>query len=187
MLRENLLSGKLVRLVALDPEKAGPLWASWRQDSEFDRLLDMDPAVLHSARATKQWIEDHLESWLKYEFTIQTLEKNRDIGFIGLEGNMATHADAFVGIGIGEKDFWGKGCGTEAMQLVLQYAFLELNLHRVSLDVFEYNQRAIASYEKAGFKMEGRLRQTVLREGKRWDLLYMGILREEWLKKYDGV
>ena len=65
--------------------------------------------------------------------------------------------------------------------LILRYAFLELNLQRVSLDVFDYNQRAIRSYEKAGFTLEGRQRGVLLREGKRWDLVYMGILREEWL------
>jgi len=57
---------------------------------------------------------------------------------------------------------------------------MELNLHRVSLDVFEYNPRAIRSYEKVGFKHEGRVRQALNRDGRRWDILYMGILREEW-------
>lgn len=185
LLRDNLFTGEIVRLVAVDPEKAGPLWAIWRQNSEFARLLDMDPTVLHSGRATKEWIEKHLEDWLRYEFTIQTVDGARDIGFVGLEGNIETHADAFVGIGIGETEFWGKGCGTEAMRLILQYAFCELNLHRVSLDVFEYNTRAIASYQKAGFKVEGRMRRAVLRNGRRWDILYMGILREEWLKSLE--
>jgi RimJ/RimL family protein N-acetyltransferase len=59
---------------------------------------------------------------------------------------------------------------------------MELNLHRVTLDVFEYNPRAIRSYEKAGFRHEGRQRQALVRNGKRWDLLEMGILCEEWLK-----
>jgi RimJ/RimL family protein N-acetyltransferase len=67
------------------------------------------------------------------------------------------------------------------MKLILQYAFMELNLHRVSLDVFDYNPRAIHSYEKVGFKMEGRQRGILLREGKRWDMVFMGILRKEWL------
>jgi RimJ/RimL family protein N-acetyltransferase len=69
------------------------------------------------------------------------------------------------------------------MQLILGYAFMELNLHRVSLDVFGYNLRAIRSYEKVGFKLEGRKREMLLREGKRWDLIYMGILRAEWLEQ----
>ena len=77
------------------------------------------------------------------------------------------------------------------MNLTLRYAFTELNLRRVSLDVFEFNERAVRSYEKVGFHMEGRQRQAIIREGRRWDMLFMGILREEWIKIhgndiYDG-
>ena len=86
-----------------------------------------------------------------------------------------------MGIGIGEREFWGKGYGTDAMDLILRYAFVELNLRRVSLNVFEFNQRALRSYEKAGFQLEGRQRQVMQREGRRSDILYMGILREEWM------
>jgi RimJ/RimL family protein N-acetyltransferase len=68
------------------------------------------------------------------------------------------------------------------MKLVLRYAFLELNLRRVTLNVFEYNERAIRSYEKAGFRLEGSQRQAIQREGRRWDMVYMGILREEWME-----
>jgi RimJ/RimL family protein N-acetyltransferase len=81
---------------------------------------------------------------------------------------------------VGEREYWGRGYGTEAMRLVLQFAFQELNLHRVSLGVFAYNERAIRSYEKAGFRIEGRLRQGIHRVNQRWDEVVMGILRSEW-------
>ena len=90
-------------------------------------------------------------------------------------------SDSFVGLGIGDRNEWGKGYGTEAMNLMLEFAFTEINLRRVTLTVFEYNPRAIRSYEKTGFHHEGRLRQFLTREGRHWDMLYMGILREEWL------
>jgi RimJ/RimL family protein N-acetyltransferase len=67
------------------------------------------------------------------------------------------------------------------MNILLRFAFTEINLRRVTLTVFEYNPRAIRSYEKAGFRHEGRARKVVNKEGRRWDVLYMGILREEWL------
>ena len=85
-----------------------------------------------------------------------------------------------MAIGLGEQEYWGKGYGTEAMKLALHYAFSELNLRRVSLGVFAYNQRAVHSYEKTGFRLEGRMRGMLMRQGKRWDILFMGILREEW-------
>lgn len=184
MLNTTLLTGKLVRLAALDPEAAAPLWAKWRTNSEYDRLLDLDVATLHSAKRTREWIEKHLDDWLAHEFLIRTLADDRLIGSVGLGGdNIKTHADAFVGIGIGEPEFWGKGYGTDAMNLILRYAFMELNLQRVSLDVFEYNPCGVRSYEKAGFRVEGRARGAILREGRRFDVIYMGILRSEWLAR----
>jgi RimJ/RimL family protein N-acetyltransferase len=115
-------------------------------------------------------------------FAIRALDDNRLLGDIGLE---VTHnwmgRNAFVGLGIGKREDWGKGYGTDAMKIALRFAFTELNLERVTLNVFEYNPRAIRSYEKAGFKHEGRMRGSLLKDGKRWDMLFMGILREEWL------
>jgi RimJ/RimL family protein N-acetyltransferase len=93
---------------------------------------------------------------------------------------MLIHGDAFVGIGIGESDHWGKGFGSDAMRVLLRYGFLELGLHRVSLNVFSYNERAIRSYQKVGFVVEGISKNAILREGKRWDMIWMGILLDEW-------
>ncbi len=67
------------------------------------------------------------------------------------------------------------------MRLLLQNALLEDNLRRVTLNVFEYNPRAIRSYEKVGFRHEGRMRKFLNKVGRRWDMLFMGVLREEWL------
>jgi len=69
------------------------------------------------------------------------------------------------------------------MRILLRYAFEELNLHRLSLSVFEYNSRAIRSYEKAGFVIEGRARQFLNRDGLRYDMIFMGILRDEWKER----
>jgi RimJ/RimL family protein N-acetyltransferase len=69
------------------------------------------------------------------------------------------------------------------MQVLLGYAFLQLGLHRLTLTVFEYNERAFRSYRKAGFQEEGRQREAILRDGRRWDIIFMGILRDEWLEQ----
>jgi RimJ/RimL family protein N-acetyltransferase len=145
-------------------------------------LLASDPAFPFSSSAVEKWLEKDLEKDPPpfYMFTICTLADERVIGHIGLDGVRWSHADSFVGIGIGEQEFWGKGYGTDAMQVMLRFAFTEMNLHRVSLTVFDYNPRALRSYEKAGFKIEGRARQMFKREGQRWDEIFMGILREEW-------
>jgi RimJ/RimL family protein N-acetyltransferase len=126
--------------------------------------------------------EKHAENEGNHAFTIRTLDGDRIIGGIGLDGIRWMHRDCFVGIGLGDREFWGKGYGTDAMKIILRYAFSELNLQRVTLDVFEYNQRGVRSYEKAGFVIEGRQRGQILREGRRWDVIFMGILREDWQK-----
>jgi RimJ/RimL family protein N-acetyltransferase len=113
-------------------------------------------------------------------FMIRALQDDRIIGEIGLDGVSWSNGNAWVGISIGEKEYWGKGYGTDALQVLLRYAFTELNLHRINLTVFEYNPRAIRSYEKAGFVHEGRERKALLRGGQRWDMIYMGILRKDW-------
>lgn len=180
----NLLEGKAVRLAAADPEELTRSYAKWNLDSEFNRLLDSYATRLRSFKASKEWLEKELgkgQSGL-FWFSIRRREDDRLLGDLVLDVTHWSAGEAFVGIGLGERELWGKGYGTEAMTLGLDFAFTEMNLRRVTLTVFEYNPRAIRSYEKAGFRHEGRQRQVLCREGKRWDILYMGILREEWLE-----
>ena len=179
------LTGKLVRLAGIDPAEVSQSFAQWNRDSEYMRLLDTDPPRLHSTKAIKEWLEKELEKATEmYWFAIRTLGDDRLVGDITLSVINWGSRDAFTGIAIGAREFWGKGYGTDAMQTLLRYGFLELNLRRVSLTVFEFNERARRSYEKTGFRLEGRQRQSMQREGRRWDILYMGILQEEWMEKY---
>jgi RimJ/RimL family protein N-acetyltransferase len=183
--KTSLFRGKLVNLEPLDLENDSKKFISWERDTEYHRLGNDDPARLYSARENKEWLESHFHEFIM--FTIHSKEDDKLIGSIELMGIQWPSGDAWVGIGIGERDYWGKGYGTEAMKIILRYAFEELNLHRVSLSVFDYNQRAIRSYEKAGFQHEGRIRQYVTREGKTWDLVFMGILRSEWDASHQGT
>jgi RimJ/RimL family protein N-acetyltransferase len=84
------------------------------------------------------------------------------------------------GIVIGDKSYWDKGLGTEALRLLADLGFGKLNLNRIMLRVFDDNARAIRSYEKAGFKTEGRLRESDFHNGRYRDTLIMAILRSEW-------
>ena len=177
-----LLQGELVRLIAANSETDAELFAKWSRDSEYMRLQSSWPTRLWSQKQAKEALRDWMEHERpdEMEFVIRTLAEDRPIGSIGLDGIRWSHGDTFVGIGIGEREYWGKGYGTDAMRIMLRYAFMELNLHRVSPNVYEYNPRAIRSYEKAGFTVEGRQRQALDRDGRRWDIIYMGSLREEW-------
>ncbi len=184
---KELFHGDLVRLTAEEPEMIARTEVRWGRDSEFIRLADSQIEIA-SEKRIKEWMDKQAEKGPqpdRYPFHIRTLAEDRLVGFLGLSVNLI-HGDAWVGIGIGERDAWNKGYGTDAMKICLRYAFLELGLQRVSLGVFGYNQRAQRSYEKAGFQLEGRTRMDILREGTRTDTLWMGILREEWFARQNG-
>jgi RimJ/RimL family protein N-acetyltransferase len=183
----KLLTGELVHLTAEDSKFMAEKLSQWCRDSEYWRLMAGDPARLFSVKAIEKWFEESNEKDVlrSIYFGIRTLENERLIGEIGLDEINWIHRSSYVGISIGERHDWGKGYGTDAMRVMLRYAFAELNLHRVNLTVFDYNPRAIRSYQKAGFVEEGRSRQELHREGRRWDVIYMGILRSEWEKLYE--
>ena len=181
----DILKGELVRLSAVDPDELGKAFSRWHRDSEFMRFLDTSPTQLQSQKGMQQSLVEDLEKQKsdKHWFTIRALDDDKLLGDIDLFIYNWTGRDAFVGLGIGERDFWGKGYGTDVMKVILRYAFTELNLQRLTLTVFEYNPRAVRAYEKTGFRHEGRLRQFLNREGRRWDMLFMGILRHEWMEQ----
>jgi len=181
---KDIFTGKLVRLSAFDPEEMSTALTRWYLNSEYFRLLNSSPHRMKSAKSMIKWMEEEVSemSLESYYFSIRTLEEYKLIGEISLDVVNWPGRDAFVGLGIGETEYWSKGYGTDVMNVLLRFAFTEINLRRVSLGVFEYNPRAIRSYEKAGFRHEGRLRRLLNREGRRWDNLFMGILREEWLE-----
>jgi RimJ/RimL family protein N-acetyltransferase len=181
---KDIFRGELVRLAAMNPEELAPLLNRWDRDSLRIRLLDSDPSIIFSAKARKEWIEKQIEKETYFGFSIRTLADDRVVGEIGLGGLRWNCGDTFVGIGLGDRADWNKGYGTDAMRAILRYAFLELNLHRVTLGVFEYNPRAMRAYEKAGFRVEGRIRGELNRDGRRWDSILMGVLRSEWMEQY---
>ena len=183
---KNILQGELVRLGALDADELSKAFTRWDRDSEFSRLLSSNAPRLQSQKAVQKWLEHEIEeqSVNQHWFSIRALADDKLLGDIDLFVYNWAGRDAFVGLGIGEREFWGKGYGTDVMRVILRYAFMEVNLNRVSLNVFEYNPRAIRSYEKAGFSHEGRERKFLNKEGRRWDMLFMGILREEWMERY---
>ena len=185
---KDLFRGELVRFTMEEPDVRVKAEARWQRDSEFHRLADSEPAQLHSERAIKDWFDKQVESGFKperYGFNVRTLAEDKFIGFLGLWVDVI-HSEAWVGIGIGEREFWSKGYGTDMMKLCINYVFNELGLERLSLGLHEYNARALRSYEKCGFRLEGRTRQDLMREGRRYDSLWMGILHEEWLQMQNG-
>lgn len=172
----HLFYGKRLKLTAPRAEDV-QVMLQWNEDPEYLRNVDTDLAVPFSEKQ----LEDEGETkHREVYFRLRTREDDRLIGFVVIHGIEWNNRTGQLAIGIGLAEHRGKGYGTEALQLMLRYAFHEMNLDRVGLDVIAYNARAIRTYEKVGFQLEGRIRSAVYRDGKRYDRLIMGILREEW-------
>jgi RimJ/RimL family protein N-acetyltransferase len=97
------------------------------------------------------------------------------------------NGSALYHITIGESDAWGHGYGTEATQLMVDHAFETLGLHRIALNVFEFNERAIRAYRRCGFQIEGRSRESIWRDGRWWDEIAMSILDSDWRIRRGGL
>ena len=175
----DLFRGSLLRLAAPREEDVETL-ARWSEDADHMRALDTDFARPRTLQEIAGQHNPEQRDPNGVLFHLRTLDDDRLIGFVALHSIEWNNRAGLLSIGIGEADFRGRGYGSEALRLILRYAFDELNLDRVGLDVISNNQRAIRAYERAGFRHEGALRAAVLRDGQRYDRLLMGILREEW-------
>lgn len=113
-------------------------------------------------------------------FGIRHNERDRLVGTCQLHAIHPVHRSAELQIRIGDAEYRGRGYGTEAVSLLLRFAFHDLNLNRVYLHVFETNKVAIGLYEKLGFTREGVLRQAAHIDGTYVDVVVMGLLRAEY-------
>jgi len=179
VISDNILQGEMVRLTALNKDDLAA-FTGWYEDAGFARLLDAVPAVPKSRDQWEKWLEEQQKDKDMFLFAIRPADGDSLLGFIELDGILWTHGCVWLGIGLGSREHWGRGLGREAMKLALKFAFHELNLHRVQLSVFSYNDRAIALYEKIGFTREGTLRELLHRDGQRYDMYIYGLLRGEW-------
>jgi UDP-4-amino-4,6-dideoxy-N-acetyl-beta-L-altrosamine N-acetyltransferase len=175
--KNPFLIGTSLYLRPLEREDA-PLVQPWINDPHVTRTLRTCRPI--SLRAEEAFIERISQSEQDIGFVIVLHATERPIGVTGLTQIDWVNRHAGFGLLIGEKEEWGNGYGTEATRLVVRHAFTALNLNRVWLHVYEYNERALRAYEKVGFKKEGALRQEKFREGRYWDTITMAILREEW-------
>jgi RimJ/RimL family protein N-acetyltransferase len=151
----------------------------WYLDPELGRLTRYSLRPM-SVDEIDHFFRSRLLSPEQVGYAIVVRATGRLIGSTTFSNLDADNGSTLFHISIGEPDVWGEGYGTEATELMLWLAFERIGLHRVGLSVFSFNSRAIRSYEKAGFALEGRHREAIARDGGRWDELTMGILASEW-------
>jgi diamine N-acetyltransferase len=176
----EMITGKKVRLRALERSDL-PYFVTWFNDPEVTQGL-----LIHwqlSIGQEEKWYERVLARPFEEQplmIEVQTPEGWQAIGDLGFNEIDRLHRNAEIGIAIGDKRFWNQGFGTEAMSLMVRYGFNDLNLHRIYLQVYETNPRAIRSYEKAGFVREGVMREAVFKDGRYINVVLMSVLRPEW-------
>ena len=175
----------LGRLIVLRRHRAENLKAfmRWYSDPEIARLTRYQQAPLSNDDIQRFFYARIMGSDF-LAMAIHERDTDRLIGTCAFSQLDGDNGSTLFHITIGEPDAWGKGYGTEATELMLAHAFTRLALHRVALTVFEYNARAIRSYEKCGFVVEGRAREAIFRDGRFWDEIHMSVLFDEWEARY---
>jgi RimJ/RimL family protein N-acetyltransferase len=157
-----------------------PLFVRWLNDRRTSRTLAVVSPM--SLAMEEGWFERTLASQGKegYHFVACLLDDDRPIGTIGLFDLDLRNGNAGLGISVGDPGDTGRGLGTDMLRALVGWAFDTLRLERVWLDVYDFNPRARAVYERVGFVHEGTLRHAVFREGRFVDVHVMAILANEW-------
>ena len=176
-----MLIGQRVRLRAIERADL-PRFVAWLNDPEVrSHLYAFAPLSLADE---ERWFEGLGKDPRQRVFAIEAHEEGAEgrwalLGGCGLHEIDLRNGRAGLGIYLGERAARGKGAGTEAMRLLLDFAFGELRLHRVELEVYEENARARAVYEKLGFVVEGRRRDAIFKGGEYKSPVVMSLLEDE--------
>ena len=183
-IQTQLFEAKDVCFGPIDHETHPEIESKWTHDAEFMRLMELKPVrPLSPAMVKKQYesIEKEMdENKNLFYFTIRTREDDRFIGKALVEWVDWANGNGFISLGIGAVEDRRKGYGSQALSMLLRYAFGELNLYRVTAVVPAYNEGAIRLFQKFGFMEEVRRRKAIHRDGEFWDLVSFGLLNAEW-------
>ena len=190
-IQTQLFEAKDVRFGPIDHEAHPEIESRWTHDAEFIRLMELKPVrPLSPAMVKKQYeaIEKEMEEEKNlFYFTIRARADDRLIGMAVVEWIDWTNGNGFIRLGIGAPEDRCRGYGSQALALLLRYAFGELNLFRVTAVVPAYNAGALRLFQKFGFMEEIRRRKALSRDGEIWDLVSFGLLNSEWRGQDNGT
>jgi RimJ/RimL family protein N-acetyltransferase len=189
-IQTQLFEAKDIRFGPIDHDAHPEIESKWTHDAEFMRLMELKPVrPLSPDMLKKQYeaIEKQMEEDKNiYYFTIRSRPAERLIGKAIVEWIDWTNGNGFIRLGIGAPEDRRKGYGSQALSMLLRYAFGELNLFRVTAVVPAYNEGALGLFQKFGFMEEIRRRKALNRDGQIWDLVSFGLLNSEWRAQQTG-
>ena len=177
----SMIEGVKINLRAIEDDDA-ELFHRWFNDEDvayFSGGNRFPAPSLAQERAYVQSVQDDKNA---RHYTI-TLKDGTAIGNCALRSIDWIARSSELGITIGEKAYWGQGYGGEAIELLLRIAFDGLNLHKVWLGCFDFNERGLRAYRRMGFVQEGRLRDEKYVDGRYHDLILMAILEDDWRER----
>jgi len=158
-----------------------PGMREWCNNPDITHCLSDAFLYPHTASGTETYLNALLGGTAEQKgFVIADKLTEQYIGQIDLLHLDWKNRSAELGMVIGDARLHGRGIGTAAVRLLQQFVFMELNLNRLQLEVYEYNNKAIRCYEKCGFREEGRLREKHYTSGRYFDVVVMAILKEEY-------
>ncbi len=169
------LVGSRLYLSPMNAEDA-PIYVKWLNDRTVSENLGLDTKVT-TLEGERKWLQQNQNA---YNFAIVLKEKDELIGNISFNEVDLIHRNATLGVFIGDEVNRGKGYGKEAIKLILEYGFNNLNLNNIMLKVYAFNKRAIKVYESLGFKTFGVRHKSHYFKGKFYDEIQMEILKEEY-------
>jgi len=152
-------------------------WQKWINDQEIARnTLQFRPMTEHDER---EWYEKYRKDPNAFMFSVVTHD-GKLIGNIGLFGVNWRDRVANTGTLIGEKEYQGKGYGSDAKMLLLHYAFHTLNLRKICSSALAFNEASLRYNIKCGYHEEGRRKDQYFRDGRYWDEILIAVFREDW-------
>jgi RimJ/RimL family protein N-acetyltransferase len=172
-----MLVGKQVTLRALT-EADVPRLTEFQNDVEFELLGGGDPPRPRPLSLVQEYFQERAKDKDSQNFAIEA--DGLFIGTCGLFNADLRSGTAEVGIGIGDRAYWGRGYGREALTLLIDYGFRMQNFRKLCLEVHGSNERAIRSYRAVGFVEEGRQREQVWSGGRYEDTVLMGLFRSDF-------
>jgi len=176
------LKGKRVTLRPV-LESDIPNFLRWVNEPEVSKFLIRAFPVMEASE--KDWVKNLSKRDDNIVFVI--IVDGIPIGTMGVHRIDWRSRTATTGAMIGEKEFWGKGYGTESKMLVLDYLFNTLNLRKICSSVIEFNGRSQRYSEKCGYRVEGTRKAHFFAEGRYWDEIQLAVFREDWIKLWEDT